>query len=86
MWYTIGSLSIPGIILLVISSYYPKLKVSINVAMIEIIGGVLISTIWFLLRNSFAPGSFIAELEPMIVGLVFVSLIHLGGIKAKNRG
>ncbi|MCW9094846.1 MAG: hypothetical protein OQJ74_03285, partial [Ignavibacteriaceae bacterium] len=37
IWYTIGSLFIPGIILPVISAYYPKLRVSSTIISIEMI-------------------------------------------------
>ena len=51
IWYTIGSLFIPGIILPVISAYYPRLKVSSKFILIEMIGAFLSSTIWYFVRS-----------------------------------
>ena len=43
LWYTIGSICIPGLILLVVSSYYPKIRVNNKIALIEIVVGVGVS-------------------------------------------
>ena len=83
LWYTIGSICIPGIILLVISSYYPKLRVNKNIALYEIIIGVLASLIWLIIRNEFIDYELLYQLEPMIIGLAFVIIIHIIGMIKK---
>lgn len=80
IWYTIGSLFIPGIILPVISAYYSKLKVSNNIILAVMITAFTTSTTWYFLRNEFSSISIIVEIEPMLVGLFFSAGIHLIGL------
>ena len=85
IWYTIGSLFIPGIILPVVSAYYPKLKVSSNYIFAEMIIAFLSSTVWYLIRSEFATIPFLSEIEPMLVGLFFSLGIHMIGIYSMKR-
>jgi SSS family solute:Na+ symporter len=80
IWYTIGSLFIPGIILPVISAYYPKLRVSRKIILIEMITAFASSTVWYFLRNEFVDVLVFSELEPMLVGLILAIIIHLAAI------
>jgi len=80
IWYTIGSLFIPGIILPVVSAYYPKLRISNQIALVEIITAVVSSTIWYIIRAEFINTPLLSEVEPMLVGLVVSVGIHLTGI------
>ncbi len=80
IWYTIGSLFIPGIILPVVSAYYPKLRVSNKIILIEMIAAVLSSVFWYFVRNYFSNISFVNEIEPMLVGLIVSLGIHFGTI------
>jgi SSS family solute:Na+ symporter len=80
IWYTIGSLFIPGIILPVISAYYPRLKVSSRIILVEMTAAFISSAVWYFLRTEFANAPVINEIEPMLVGLFFALLIHLVGL------
>jgi len=80
IWYTIGSLFIPGIILPVVSAYYTKLKVSSKIILIEMTTAFFSSTIWYFLRSEFANISVLNEVEPMLVGLFFAVIVHLAGL------
>ena len=84
IWYTIGSLFIPGIILPVVSAYYPKLRVSNKIILIEMITAFVSSTVWYFLRNEFSSSSILIEIEPMLVGLVVAICIHLFGFISKK--
>ncbi len=84
IWYTIGSLFIPGIILPVVSAYYPKLRVINKYILIEMIAAFLSSTIWYFIRSEFVSTTFISEIEPMLVGLLFSVGIHLLGIISRK--
>lgn len=86
IWYTIGSLCIPGIILTVVSSYYDKLKINEQVMLIEMILAVSVSIIWYFLRKEFG-GSVLYEIEPMLAGLFTAALIHCIGLikEMKNK-
>ena len=83
IWYTIGSMFIPGIILSVISAYYEKFRVSKEIIIIEMSGAVILSIIWFLIRSNFI-NSVIGEVEPMLVGLTFAILTHFVGLFRKS--
>lgn len=80
IWYTIGSLFIPGIILPVVSAYYPKFRISKKIILIEMIAAFVSVTIWYFVRNEFSSSSILIEIEPMLVGLFFAFLIHFTGL------
>lgn len=83
IWYTIGTLFIPAIILPVIAAYYPKLKLSEKIVLYQMIGTLLITSIWFFARE-YWKGSFIYDIEPMIVGLTFSIVIQSFGLFLKS--
>jgi len=82
IWYTIGSIFIPGIILPVFSAYYPKMRIEPKIILIEIIISLSAGWVWFLIRDSFKNSIFF-EIEPMICGLTLAMIIHLYGLLAK---
>jgi SSS family solute:Na+ symporter len=77
IWYTIGSLFIPGIILPVISAYYPKLRIPPKLIIAEILFAIGSGLLWFNFRKTLS--GMMAEIEPMIIGLFVALLIHLVG-------
>ncbi len=81
IWYAIGSLFIPGIILPVISAYYPKLRISSKLIIAEIVFAVSGSWMWFEFRNTFS--GLLSEIEPMIIGLLIAITIHTIGLLRK---
>ncbi|MFZ1290615.1 MAG: sodium:solute symporter family protein [Melioribacteraceae bacterium] len=83
LWYIIGSICIPGLILIVISAYYPKNRINKFFALIEILIGVITSLLWILIRSEFQ-STFLNEFEPMIIGLIFASIIHMVGMTQKK--
>ncbi len=78
IWYTIGSLFIPGIILPVVSAYYPKLRISPKLIIAEIVFAITSGMIWFNFRKLLS--GVLAEIEPMIIGLFVALLIHFIGL------
>ena len=78
IWYTIGSICIPAIILPVISSYYPVLRVNRKIIIAEMLTALAISTTWYFIRDNFEYEIYI--IEPMLVGLFFALLIHFSGL------
>ncbi len=85
IWYTIGSLFIPAIILPVISAYYPKIRIENKFVLIEMITALVTSTTWYFIRGKFANIPFINEIEPMLVGLLFAIIIHLSSLFKAGR-
>ena len=84
LWYLIGSILIPGVILLIVGAYYPKFKISEKYAVIELVIGILGSLAWFFIREQLSGTSSLTYLEPMIVGLVGALVIHLFGLRVKK--
>jgi len=84
LWYLIGSICIPGIIILIFGAYYEKFRVSENYAIAELILGVITSIIWFFIKQNIEI-KFFSEIEPMIVGLITTLIIHLIGMKNSGR-
>jgi solute:Na+ symporter, SSS family len=85
IWYTIGSLFIPGIILPVVSAYYPKLRIPGKIILVEMIAAFVTSTIWYFVRNEIVHTSILNEIEPMLVGLIFAVGMHLFGLFIKKK-
>jgi SSS family solute:Na+ symporter len=87
IWYTIGSVCIPGIILPVVSAYYQQIKIKKEILITEMIFSVIVSFTWYFIRDNFAGYGVLYEIEPMIAGLITAVLIHTYGyIKSvKNR-
>jgi solute:Na+ symporter, SSS family len=84
IWYTIGSLFIPGIIPPVISAYYPKLRVANRTILFEMTGAFISSTAWYFVRNEFVNVHILNEIEPMLVGLFISTTIHFIGLLIKR--
>jgi SSS family solute:Na+ symporter len=82
IWYTIGSLFIPGIIFPVISAYYPKLRIASKLIIIEVLFAISFGLMWFYFRSSFT--GMLSEIEPMIIGLIAAILIHTFGLLRKS--
>ncbi len=77
LWYYIGSVCIPPLIIVILSSYYDKYKVESKYIIIEIIVSFITGFIWFCLRKTEIGGEIIKLIEPMIIGLSFAVLIHI---------
>ena len=84
IWYTIGSLFIPAIILPVISAYYPKIRIENKYVLVEMITAVASSTSWYLIRNNFTSHRLLSEVEPMLIGLFLAFVIHLIGLYSRK--
>ncbi len=78
IWYIVGSIFIPGIILLIIGAYYDKFRIDTKFATAELISGSLSVIFWLLLRPYIDNG--LRIIEPMIVGLTVSFIIHLLGL------
>ena len=81
IWYTVGSVLIPGMILVVAGAYYKKLRIPDNFAFYEMAVGIIGSAVWLILRNVYPTNSTLELIEPMLVGFLLALLIHLAGIK-----
>jgi len=85
LWYTIGSIAIPGIIFLVIGSYYASFRIEKNFAAAEIIFASGASLLWFFAKKFIPSDAVWFQIEPMIVGLTVAGVIHLLGMGTIKR-
>ncbi len=67
LWYTIGSIFIPGLLFPVVGSYYPKLKLNEKLTYIQIFLVTIITALLFVFRNFIF---FEWAIEPMIAGIL----------------
>lgn len=82
IWYMIGSIFIPGIILLIIGAYYDKFRIDSKFAAAELIGGSASVIIWLTARPYVDEG--LQFIEPMVVGLTVSLVIHLLGLSRRR--
>jgi SSS family solute:Na+ symporter len=85
LWYTLGSICIPAVILPVIGSYYEKFKIAKKLVIIQMITAITVSTGWYVAKKIFLMTGFWLEIEPMIAGLSAAFLIHLLGLTHCRR-
>ncbi|MDP3147539.1 MAG: sodium:solute symporter family protein [Ignavibacteria bacterium] len=85
LWYTIGSIAIPGIIFLVVGSYYKSFRIENKFAAAEIIFASGFSLLWFFVKKHIPAESLWFQIEPMIVGLTTALIIHLIGMFCRKK-
>jgi SSS family solute:Na+ symporter len=78
LWYTIGTVFVPGLLLPLMSSYFPRWKAGAGVTFATMVAGVGVSLAWLLVGWSSSMGNSDAYplgLEPMIPGLLAGGLV-----------
>lgn len=83
LWYTIGSICIPGIIFVVISSYYDRFRLRRNYTITQVLSATAVSFAWWLVRDEFIELEIIGEIEPMILGITAAAVIQIFGKKER---
>ncbi|GMU85450.1 MAG: proline permease [Ignavibacteriales bacterium] len=77
MWYLIGSVCVPGLLLATLGSYFPNLRLSKEEILLGFILGSISAVFWYILREfGFVPEEAMS-IEPMIAGLVVIILLVL---------
>ncbi|MFH0733700.1 MAG: sodium:solute symporter family protein [bacterium] len=85
LWYTIGSICIPSLILVILSSYYPKIKIAPKFITIEIIVSLIAGLVWYIIRPIYIQYYIFELVEPMIVGLFAAVVVHGWGLINKYK-
>ncbi len=80
LWYTLGSICIPGIIIVILSTYYKAFKIDSKIITLEIIIGFLSGLSWYIIRPYYQDYYVFNLVEPMIAGLLIAGIIHTLGI------
>lgn len=88
LWYTIGTVIIPGLLIPLVTAYFGRLKVGPRYAFASMVFGWLVSTLWLATGWSHGMGSvehYPLSIEPMFPGVI-VSLSFWGmGMVSKRR-
>ena len=84
IWYYIGSLFVPALIFLIMGAYFKKFKQGNGLAILQLIFIPVSGLIWIIIRKELAEDSFLAQVEPMIIGLLTGGVIYLIG-RVKNH-
>jgi solute:Na+ symporter, SSS family len=74
LWYVIGTCIIPGLLVPVVASYFPGLKISARSAFTAMCAGFLGSTAWFIAGQATTRTSFLG-IEPMYPGLLLSVIV-----------
>ncbi len=77
IWYLLGSFCVPGIILPIVSSYYPKIKIAGKLIFYEMIFSVGVSISWYIVRDNFSNVYLLKDVEPLLAGLAVSVVFHL---------
>lgn len=88
IWYTVGSLTIPSLLIGVISSYSDKLTINRTIILSAMIVSFLFSFTSFIFGNIYSAGGapvYFLNLEPMYPGLFAGLLIYLSGLIFNTR-
>jgi SSS family solute:Na+ symporter len=69
IWYTIGTVIIPGLLVPLIASYFESLKISARYAFLAMAAGWLTSLVWLIAGLGESSGKYPLGIEPMYPGL-----------------
>jgi solute:Na+ symporter, SSS family len=87
IWYTIGTIVIPGLLVPLMASYFDRLKISVHYAFLAMLLGWLTSLVWLIAGylNSYT-GAYPLGIEPMYPGLGMALLCWgMGKVMAKSH-
>ncbi|HXX65517.1 MAG TPA: hypothetical protein VEO56_17070, partial [Bacteroidota bacterium] len=88
LWYTIGTVVIPGLLIPLVSSYFDRWRVGRHAGFASMAAGFLISLGWLLAGWSKQMGStehYPLGIEPMYPGLAASGVVWLGALLAGRR-
>jgi SSS family solute:Na+ symporter len=86
LWYTIGTVVVPGLLIPLVTSYFPRLTAPPRFAFAAMLLGWGISLLWLAAGWSGGLGrsdKYPLGLEPMVPGLLISCLIWLAGVRRK---
>jgi solute:Na+ symporter, SSS family len=82
LWYAIGTVFIPAILLPLVSAYFPGIRLSRGLTLAAMIAGFATSLSWFSWGRIFANGEealYPLGIEPMIAGLAATVILYVVG-------
>lgn len=88
LWYTIGTVIVPGLLIPLVSTYFPSLRVGARTGFSVMLGGWLTSTVWLLAgwtRELGVSEYYPFGIEPMYPGLAVSVLLWAWGRLTRSR-
>lgn len=82
MWYTLGTVTIPGLLIAVVTSYFPALKINSKFIFAAMIGSAATSLCWLIIGIIFKTSEgniYPFGIEPLYPGLIIGMLFYLIG-------
>ena len=86
MWYTIGTVIIPGLLVPLVASYFPSLRISPRYAFLAMMSGWLTSSLWLVFGfTGGKTGEYFGGIEPMYPGLAISLFFWMAGKISAGR-
>jgi SSS family solute:Na+ symporter len=88
IWYDLGSVFVPGLLIPLITSYFPKLHVGSKYIFLSMTFGWLTSLLWLIsgfLHGGTATSAYIFGIQPMYPGLFLSGIFYFFGFFKKKR-
>jgi SSS family solute:Na+ symporter len=85
IWYTVGTLVVPALLIGVISAYFDKLKVQSKFIYAAMISSFLVSLVSFVIGALSKTSTYPFGVEPMYPGLIIGLIIYLIGYSQKSK-
>lgn len=89
LWYSIGSIIMPGILFPIVSSYYPRIALSRKFILYQMITVTMCTSFYFMITKMEITKGF--GIEPMIFGILFgilfqtIGLLKIKGVKSQQQ-
>jgi len=88
-WYTIGTVLVPGLLIPLVTSYFPHIRLEARFAFWAMLAGCGVSALWLLSGWTNLMGSsevYLLGLEPMYPGLAASIAVWLAGLSRGRKG
>jgi SSS family solute:Na+ symporter len=82
LWYTLGSLFIPALLLPLLGTYFEKIRISNSMTLASMVGGFVISFtafLWGEFHQLESYAQYLWGIEPFFPGLIFSVLVYIWG-------
>ncbi len=83
IWKDLGSIGTPALVIPMVVSFFPKLRMDKKLVIVSIIGSALISGVW-VFSKSFNGGVYLLGIEPIYPGLGFAGILFLISLMYKK--
>jgi SSS family solute:Na+ symporter len=80
IWYTIGTVIIPGLLIPIVASYFPKMKINSNQAFLIMLTGFFSSLFclsWGYIFSAGGSPQYPFGIEPMYIGLISTLILFI---------